>query len=213
MSAAHLAQSAPSCPRNSPRSRVSLPVLVVTLLTVASALLSASTPAVTNLAPQGTPGGALIFKESSQGHACTNDGDSRVSLDATTCAALNELGTGTPMIPGKATRNRVTISSLGTVQPGAVVLTPVGSCTQSKSMTVVDLCSRITVSITSGAVTVFRGSAAALGRANAGQLQMPPPPTRDRSVSFTFTATLDPQVGNQYMGLEARLPIRWTLMS
>ena len=195
----------------SPRVRFSFPILAATLIAAGCFLLSATTPAVTEPASGQALSGALVLREQSRGHTCTSDTSSNVTLDASSCAAVNELGDGAPMIPGRPITNHVTITNTGTTNAASIALTPADGCTQTPSSTVTDLCSKVMVTITSGTTTVFTGTAQTLGHTTASQLRMPTPPAAHQEVEFTFTATLDPTAGNNYMGLQARLPVSWTL--
>jgi hypothetical protein len=105
----------------------------------------------------------------------------------------------------------VTIANIGTTDAATIGLTAAGPCSQEPSPTVSDLCSKIRVTITSGPTAVFTGTAEQLGHTKAGQLAMPHAPAANGDVEFSITATLDTAAGNDYMGLEAHLPVRWTL--
>jgi len=200
----------PGAPR-SPRVRFSVPTLMAALLAAGCLLLSATTPAITGPAPGQAVSGSLVMREQSRGHTCTSDISSQVTLDASSCAAVNELGGGTPMIPGRSVTDQVTITNTGTTDAATIALTAAGGCTQTPSSTVADLCTKVMVTISSGIITVFHGTAEKLGHATGRQLRMPAPPAANQEVEFTFTATLDPTAGNEYMGLQTYLPISWTL--
>lgn len=193
---------------------------VVAALVSAGCLIISATGATGSTSPLDngqTATGALVMTESSGHASCTSDPGAAVSLDASSCAALNELGGNTPMIPGHTNVTRVTITNLGTVNAGTIAFTPMGPCRQASTTTpqraVRDLCARIRVTITSGSTRVFTGTAATLGMATPPMITMPSAPVAGHSVNFTIQATLDSEAGNTYMGLEANLPVRWTLTS
>lgn len=201
------ARRAASSAHRGPRVRFSFPALIA----AGCVLLSATTPGVTGPTPGAAPSGTLVMREQSHGHTCTSDNNSQVTLDASSCAAVNELGDGAPMIPGHPIINHITITNTGTTPAKTIALTAVGNCIQTPSSAVTDLCDKVFVTVTSGTTTVFTGTAKSLGHAAANQLRMPAPPAAQQAVEFTFTAILDPAAGNSYMGLEAQLPISWTL--
>lgn len=202
------------------RVRLAFAPVAAALVSVGCLIVSATGTTGSNdsLSDGGRPGGAaLVLTESSEAASCTSDPGTAVSLNASTCAALNELGGKTPMIPGHTNVTRMTITNAGTVDAGTMVFTPSGPCTQVSTTpagrAVYDLCARIRVTITSGPARVFAGTAATLGRATPPMITMPPAPAAGHSVDFTIRATLDPDAGNTYMGLEANLPVQWTLTS
>jgi hypothetical protein len=189
------------------------PTFLASVVGTGCLLLSITTPTIANTTSAGTPTGALVMQESSHGHTCTSSTNTAVSLDASTCANINELAQNGPLTPGQPVTSHVRITNLGTVDARTLTLAPAGSCVQDASKSVTDLCSRITVTIISGAVTVYAGTAAALGHATPEQLRMPAAPRANQYVDFTITTTLDPHAGNQYMGLHAYVPVRWSLVA
>ncbi|GAA4672126.1 hypothetical protein [Frondihabitans cladoniiphilus] len=197
--------------------------LVVSVVAVAGLALSGSgtfagfTASVTN-GTDSAGAGTLVMQESSAGHTCTSVQGTTVSLDSSTCSAVNKLGGDLAMPPGRTVVTTISIANIGSVAAGTFALEPEGPCTQAATAagdpgSATDLCARILVTIRSGSTTVFEGSAQALGTAKASDLRMPAAPSVGEALPFTFSATLDPTAGNGYQGLGASLPLRWSFTS
>lgn len=163
--------------------------------------------------------GALVMQEQNSGATVTclsTDGGS-VSTNAATCATINKFGGSTTMTPGNTVTTPITIKNIGTVAASTFTLTPGGTCTQTNSGalngTAVDLCAKLNVVITSGATTVFSGTAASLATATAAAFTMPTAPAAGTSVPFSFAVTLASSAGNAYQGLQASVPLTWSFSS
>ncbi|RFA10301.1 hypothetical protein B7R54_14600 [Subtercola boreus] len=163
--------------------------------------------------------GALVMQEQNSGVTVTclsTDGGS-VSTNAATCATINKFGGSTTMTPGNTVTTPITIKNIGTVAATTFTLTPGATCTQSNSGTLngtaTDLCSKLNVVITSGATTVFSGTAATLAGATAASFTMPAAPAAGASIPFSFAVTLASTAGNTYQGLQASVPMTWSFSS
>ena len=165
--------------------------------------------------------GTLVMQESNQTGTVTclsTDGGS-VSVNLATCSSINKYGGDLGMAVGSSAVTVTNIKNVGTVDATTFALTP-GACVQSANGavvgTAVDLCSKINVTITSGAATIFTGTAAALGAggpidvlAKLGALKL----TAGSQRAFTVTATVDPSLGNTYQGLRVSQPTTWAFTS
>ncbi|PPF79520.1 hypothetical protein C5B96_12440 [Subtercola sp. Z020] len=163
--------------------------------------------------------GALVMQEQNAGATVTclsTDGGS-VSTNAATCSTINKFGGSSTMTPGNTVTTPITIKNVGTVAATTFTLTPGAACTQTNSGTLngtaTDLCSKLNVVITSGATTVFSGTAASLAGATASAFTMPAAPAAGASVPFTFAVTLASTAGNTYQGLQASVPMTWSFGS
>lgn len=163
--------------------------------------------------------GALVMQEQNAGATVTclsTDGGS-VSTNAATCSTINKFGGSSTMTPGNTVTTPITIKNVGTVAATTFTLTPGAACTQTNSGTLngtaTDLCSKLNVVITSGATTVFSGTAASLAGATAAAFTMPAAPAAGVSVPFTFAVTLASTAGNTYQGLQASVPMTWSFGS
>ena len=165
--------------------------------------------------------GTLVMQETNAAGTVTclsTDGGS-VSTNVAACSSINKYGGNLGMTAGTSAVTVANIKNVGTVDAVVFGLTP-GVCVQSATGavagTALDLCSKITVTITSGAATVFSGTAAALGSGGPidvlSKLGVPKlvPSTQK---AFTITATIDAAVGNTYQGLQVSQPMTWTFSS
>ncbi|RAX44185.1 hypothetical protein DQ354_16555 [Arthrobacter sp. AQ5-06] len=165
--------------------------------------------------------GSLVMQEQSTGGVpatCLSTDGGSVSTNSATCSTINKFGGSTVMVPGgPAVTTAITIKNAGSVAARTFTLTPGTSCTQSlngaQNGTATDLCAKLNVVITSGATTVFTGTAASLAGAPAAAITMPAAPAAGVSVPFTIAVTLDTSAGNTYQGLAASLPLTWTFAS
>ena len=212
-------------PLRKKRSRFGVAALATGLLAAAlltstlNPTLSGFVASITN--PNNTTAtGVLVMEEkSTTGAAATclsTDGGS-VSTNTASCSTINKFGGSTTMVPGGApVVTGITIKNVGTVNASTFTLTPGATCTQSangaQNGTATDLCSKIKVIITSGATTVFNGTAATLAGATTG-ITMPAAPAAGVSVPFNISVQLDASAGNTYQGLAASLPLTWTFAS
>jgi hypothetical protein len=165
--------------------------------------------------------GTLVMQESNAAGTVTclsTDGGS-VSVNMATCSSINKYGGDLGMSAGSSAVTVANIKNVGTVDATAFALTP-GGCTQSTNGalagTATDLCSKLTVTITSGAATIFTGTAAAL--AGGGPIDVlsklgVAKVTAGSQKSITITATMDPALGNSYQGLKVTQPMTWAFTS
>ena len=149
---------------------------------------------------------------------CLSTDGGTASTNTATCATINKLG-GQTLTPGQTVNVPISIKNTGTVPAGTFTLTP-GACSQTPVGavygTATTLCSKINVVITSGATTVFSGTAAQLAVATAATtpaLTMPAAPAAGVSVPFNFATTLQASADNTYQSLQASLPLTWTFNS
>ena len=191
-------------------------VLAAALLSVSMTGTLSGFVASINNTTNTTATGALIMQEQNAGGTITclsTDGGS-INTNTATCATINKLGgTTTPLTPGVPVSTNITITNTGTIKANTFTLTP-SACTQSAfgagGGTATDLCSKINLTITQGAATVYSGTAAALGttaRTIAGGA------AAGVALPFTFTVTLDSSAGNTYQNLQASIPLLWTFTS
>lgn len=165
--------------------------------------------------------GTLVMQETNAAGTVTclsTDGGS-VSTNVAACSSINKYGGNLGMTAGNSAVTVATIKNVGTVDAVVFGLTP-GVCVQSATGavagTALDLCSKITVTITSGASTIFSGTAAALG--GGGPINLlsklgAPKLAPSAQAAFTITATIDAAVGNAYQGLQVSQPMTWTFSS
>lgn len=150
---------------------------------------------------------------------CTSDS---VATNVATCATINKYGgTTVPLAPGVPVTTTVNIENTGTLD--ATAFTVDGKvCTQSDangaaySGAATDLCSMINVDITSGATTIFTGTAASFDAAPAtdilaalGVTSIAPA----TATTFDITVTLDASATNDYQGLGVSQPIEWSFQA
>jgi hypothetical protein len=165
--------------------------------------------------------GTLVMQETNAAGTVTclsTDGGS-VSTNVAACSSINKYGGNLGMTAGSSAVTVANIKNVGTVDAVVFGLTP-GVCAQSATGavagTAVDLCAKITVTITSGASTIFTGTAEALGGggpinllSKLGVAKLVPSTQK----AFTITATIDAGVGNTYQGLQVSQPMTWTFSS
>lgn len=194
-------------------------VLGAVLLSVSmSGTLSGFVASITNSANTAATG-ALVMQEQNAGATvtCLSTDLGSVSTNTSTCSSINKFGGSTTMYPGNTVSTPITIKNVGTVAASTFTLTPGATCTQSNNGalngTATDLCAKLNVVITSGALTVFSGTAASLAGALPAAFTMPAAPAAGVSVPFTIAVTLSSAAGNTYQGLAASLPLTWTFAS
>ncbi len=185
---------------------------VVMALSVANTMsgFSASVSNTTNTAGTGT----LIMEEDQAATTCLSSSGLISTANAGSCATINKFGGNTAMVPGVAVITNITIKNNGSMPARSFTLTP-GTCSQSAngspSGAATDFCAKLTVVITSGASTVFTGTAAAL--AAGGAISLAAPVAAGDSVPFSFSTTVNASVDNSYQGLLASEPLTWTFAS
>ncbi|WP_108248914.1 hypothetical protein [Planctomonas deserti] len=192
-------------------------VLGAALLSVSmTGTLSGFVASITNTTNTAGSGVIAMQETSTTGTpaTCSSTDGGGVSSNSANCTTINKFGGNVNMVPGSTSTTSITIKNTGTVAASSFTLTPGAVCQQSKNGTVngtaTDLCAKLNVVITSGATTVFSGTAAALANAPAAAFAMPAAPAAGASVPFTFAVTLASSADNTYQGLAASLPLTWT---
>jgi hypothetical protein len=181
--------------------------------------LSGFTAQITNSANTVTTG-SLVLQEGVGSNAtsftCTSVDGSSITTNASVCSTINKFG-GTgyqTMVPGQTVTQNVTFKNSGTLNASTFTLAPAG-CTQSAPSapagSATDLCSKLTVVVTqSGGATggVYSGTLAAFTAQKTLTTL-----AAGASTTFTFAVTLDGAATNAYQGLQASVPMTWTLNS
>lgn len=186
----------------------SLAALIMLALGVGSTLsgFTASINNTTNTAGTGT----LLMEENQGATTCLSSTGTVTAANSADCATINKYGGNLAMVPGVGVTSNITIKNSGTTAANTFTLTP-GACTQSangaQSGAATDFCAKLNVVITSGATTIFSGTAATL--ASGGAIALPGPVAPGQVVPFTFTTTVDASVDNSYQGLAASQPLTW----
>jgi hypothetical protein len=201
-------------------------VLLSLSLTGTLSTFTASIANATNTAGTGTLTMSETLTSSTNPNATTNavcssaDVPDGVDANSATCTTINKFGGDMGMTPGgPASVVDIAITNTGSIAASKFALTP-GTCTQANSGTTnngsaTDLCSKVSVLITSNGNRVFSGTAAQLSSStvtdlNAPRITMPAAPAAGASVPFRFTVSVDGSAGNTYQGLSASLPLTWT---
>lgn len=196
-------------------SGVAVAALAMTTLSGSLAGFAASITNSNNTAASGV----LVMQETSGSGTgtvtCTSTDGGTVSTNSSTCSTINKFGGSTTMVPGAPVTTTINIKNVGTVPANTFTLTPGATCTQSNNGALngsaTDFCAKLGVVITSGATTVFSGTAATL--AGSAPISLPVPVAPGATVPFTFVTTLSSTAGNTYQGLAASLPMTWTFNS
>ncbi|MEA5455153.1 hypothetical protein SPF06_10515 [Sinomonas sp. JGH33] len=145
---------------------------------------------------------------------CNSTDGGSISTNAATCTTINKYGGNLAMVPSQAVATTATFTNTGTSPIQTFTLTP-GSCTQSNNGTAngtaTDFCSKLQLTVTSGATTVFSGTAASFAASSA--ISLATPLAAGATQSYTFTVTLDSAAGNTYQGLKASQPMTWSASS
>jgi hypothetical protein len=162
--------------------------------------------------------GTIVMQErdSSGTITCLSTDEGGLAVNAASCSAMNRYGGDMGMRPGDSVGIVTYIRNIGTIAASSFSLTP-GVCVQSATGTLsgsaTDFCSKIAVSITSDAATIFSGTAETLGAAGTidvlsrlGLARVEP----GLQITFTVTTTMDPTVDNSYQGLKVSQPMTWT---
>ena len=170
----------------------------------------------TNTAASGT----LIMQETTTTGTpvtCTSTDGGSISTNTATCGTINKFGGSTTMVPGQTVTTGITIRNAGTSPASTFTLTPGPTCTQGTNGgtngSATDFCAKLNVVITSGATTVFSGTAATLAGAATSAFTMPPAPAAGVSVPFSIAVTLNSTADNRYQGLSGAVPLTWTFSS
>ncbi len=202
--------------------KASLPILIaggVSSLVLAlgmSPTFSAFTASIQNsVNTAGT--GTLVMEEKNQAGTVTclsTDGGS-VSTNSATCATINKYSGDLAMVPGETVVTNITIKNVGTVDATSFSLVA-GACSQATNGTVngtaTDLCTQTTVVVTSGAKTIYSGTAAAMNAASINmltQLGVASVPA-GTSIPITFSVKAGTTaLGNTYQGLKIAQSMTW----
>ncbi len=205
------------------RTRVALVVtgaiaslLIGFTLTPTFAAIVASIQNSTNTASTGT----LTMKETSGTYTCNSTDGSGSTTNTATCASINKYGgTANALVPGAApVTTDITIQNTGSLAATSFGLTP-GACVQSPvsgasfSGSASDLCDKINVTIKSGSVTIFTGTAGSL--ATGGQVNLLTALSKtsiapNESVPLSISVSLDSSAGATYQALQISQPLTWT---
>lgn len=211
-------------PARKSRLRRSLPIVIagavgsVALALSMSPTLAAFTASITNSTD--TAGlGSLSMQEANQAGTvlCNSTDGGSISTNTATCATINKYGGNLAMVPGQTVSTQITIKNTGTVAASAFNLSP-AACAQSNNGpvngTATDLCSKVTLVVTSGSSTIYSGTLAAFNApvdilAKTAASSVPAGTT----VPFTFAVTVPAATGNTYSGLQLSQPLTWTFSS
>ncbi len=203
--------------------RVSLPLVIsgcvssLALLLGMSPTMAAFSASITGAANSAGSGTIVMHELDSKGAiVCMSTDGGGIDLNAATCSGTNNYGGGQGMRPGETAVVAGAIQNAGSVGASSFSLTP-GSCVQAtigdSFGSATDFCSRILVTITSGASTIFSGTAASLASAGTidvlgrlGLAKFQP----GQQLAFTVTTKVDPAVDNTYEGLTVSQPLTWT---
>ena len=162
--------------------------------------------------------GTIVMQEmdSSGTITCLSTDEGGLAVNAASCSTTNKYGGNLGMVPGDSAVVVTYIRNVGTVAAASFSLTP-GVCVQSATGTrpgsATDFCSRISVSITSDAATIFSGTAETLGAAGTIDVLSRLGLARveaGQQTPLTVTTTMDPTVDNSYQGLRVSQPMTWT---
>jgi len=161
--------------------------------------------------------GYLSMQEVSGANTCNSTDGGSISTNSATCATINKYGgTAAPLVPGGTQTTTVTVKNTGNVTANAFTLTP-SACTQSNlgtpNGTATDLCSQITLNITSGATTVYNGTLTAFSAPVNLVTVLGSTVAANATVSFSFQVTLASGAGNTYQGLQVSQPLTWAFSS
>ncbi|GAA2750659.1 hypothetical protein [Amnibacterium kyonggiense] len=180
--------------------------------------LSGFTAQITNGANTVTTG-SLVLQEGVGSNAttftCTSADGASITTNSSTCSTINTFGgTGSQtMVPGQTVTQSVTFKNAGTIPASTFTLQPT-ACSQSAVTTpagsATDLCSKLSVVVTQSGATgsVYSGTLAGF-TANQTLTTL----AAGASTTFTFAVTLASGAGNSYQGLQASVPMTWTLNS
>jgi hypothetical protein len=202
------------------------PLAITTVLLSAGLLsmsvtgtLSGFTAAITNSTNTVTTG-SLVLQEGVGSNAtsftCTSVDGASITSNASTCSTINKFGGAgyQAMVPGATVTQSVTFKNSGSLAASTFTLAPAG-CTQTAvgtaSGSATDLCGKLSLLVTQvGATTPTVYSGALSGFTTSKSLATL---AAGASSTFTFAITLDSAATNAYQGLQASVPMTWTLNS
>lgn len=206
------------------RRRLVLPVVLagsVASLILALGLsptVAAFTASIQNTVNTAATGVLSMQESNSDGSVrCNSTDGGSISTNSATCSTINKYGGSTTMVPGQTITTNISIANTGTVAAKTFSLTP-GACGQSANGTVngtaTDLCTKMTLVITSGNSTVYSGPLSGFSApvdilAKTTTTSVAPGAT----VPFSFAVTLPAGADNTYQGLKASQVLTWTFNS
>jgi hypothetical protein len=211
-------------PAPSRRRRLALPVLLagglgsLILALGLSPTISAFTAQIKNTVDTAGTGTVIMQESNADGSITCNSTDGgSVSSNTATCATINKYGGSVTMVPGQTVSTDIKIKNTGSAAATGFTLTP-GTCTQTNNGTpngtATNLCSTMTLVVTSGSTTLYSGTlqgfASSVNVLTAlGTTSVPSGST----VPFTFAVTLPSTAGNTYAGLQVSQPLTWDFSS
>lgn len=206
------------------RRRLALPVVLAgSLASLILALglsptVAAFTASIQNTVDTAGAGSLTMRETDSAGTTICNSTDGgSVSTNSATCSTINKYGGNVTMTPGQTVTTSVNITNTGSVKATAFSLTP-GTCTQAASATshgtASDLCSQMTVAITSGSSTLYSGTLAGLTASidvlnKIGSTGV----TAGTTIPVSFAVTLPSSIGGTYSNLQVSQVLTWTFTS
>jgi hypothetical protein len=178
------------------------------------------TASISNSFNQAATGILVMQERNSPGTVtCLSTDSGGLSSNVASCSSINKYGGDLTTLIGGSVTTLSYIKNVGSVSAAVFSFSP-GECVQTAggpvAGTATDLCSQINVTITSGAVPIFSGTAQTLGSGGPidvlSKLGMPRI-TSGTELGFAVTASIDGAVGNAYQGLRISQPMTWTFSS
>jgi len=201
--------------RTTPLAVVTGLVAAVLMALTMSGTLSAFTASIANANNTATTGTLLMREVGSPGATCYSNGADKASAstggNSATCTSNNKFGGGT-LRPGTARNVNVSVFNDGTLEASTFTLASTGACVPGKtgdtSGTATDICSKVSLVLTQGGTPVYSGTLADLG-ARTTPVSLTAVPAGQKA-DMVFSVTLDGTAGNDYQGLTATVPLKWT---
>lgn len=135
---------------------------------------------------------------------------------AASCSSINAFGGASPVTPGGSRVTTLVFTNAGS-SPARSFAVDAGTCSQARSGRVsgsaTDLCDLFSVELTAAGTTIFRGSVAEFGRADAIDILSRAgvgPVAGGQSIAVTLTLRLSAAADNRHQGLRIVAPIAWT---
>lgn len=161
--------------------------------------------------------GTLTMEEKSGAVTCNSNDGAASTTNTAVCASINKYGgTNSPLTPGSTNTTNITIKNTGTL--AATAFTVKGdTCTKSNVAGATfsgngNLCDKINVKISSGATTIYQGTATAFANAGAtnilGKLAKAQIAANEE-VQLKIEATLDASADSAVQGQQISQPITW----
>jgi hypothetical protein len=160
--------------------------------------------------------GTLIMQETNSGGTvtCKSTDNTTIDTNSATCSNINKYGGTLTMTPGQTVSTTINIKNIGTADASSFTLTP-GACVAANNGapngSASDLCSKMTVLVTSGSSTIYSGTLAAFNSSAINVLTKLTTTSvpAGTSIPFTFAVTLPSGLGNSYAGLMVSQPLTW----